>query len=547
VSGADPHDLVVLPPVADDPIFSEPLFEATPSPRSRLGEDPHDFAALFIRHRWSFQLHASRFLHDQRDIDEVVQEGFLKLFLALPELETELQALAYARRTITNLCIDRYRADQRRPRLVDLETIPWHALPDEDDDDPVVAAEDAAIVREALAMLSPLHRDALIKREIEEKALPVIAAELEIPVEQVKHVLHRARRSLRRLLVGTHVEPGVDLDLALVLEANRARAARAAKPTGAAVLAVLLVLAGVFGLRSNTPRRVVAVAPSSAPADGLLGAPTPPQQQAPDPVPAAPTGATPASGAGASTGRTPPAHHARTPAGKPTSAPAVPPVDAPIGSDGGSKPPVVVPQPVTHQAFVVTGVGGFGTAQVSDQQRTLRSQGLVSSSTISTATEHGTYALHQAYTFAEDGSLVSASFNEAVPMSSGGVVGTLLDAGSTSVESLTDGAVRLTTTGTATPVGEVNDQTVAPRTLTVDVVLAPDRVQILSEQVRVKTEPTTPPGAWPDESVAIAAGRSETPAAPSPSALSASTPLFGAQERARRSDAAVIDEPSTSR
>ncbi|MCW2499911.1 MAG: polymerase subunit sigma-24 [Frankiales bacterium] len=168
MSGADPRDLVVLPPVADDPIFSEPLFEPTPSPRSRLGEDPHDFAALFIRHRWSFQLHASRFLHDQRDIDEVVQEGFLKLFLALPELETELQALAYARRTITNLCIDRYRADQRRPRLVDLETIPWHALPEEDDDDPVVAAEDAAIVREALAMLSPLHRDALIKREIEE-------------------------------------------------------------------------------------------------------------------------------------------------------------------------------------------------------------------------------------------------------------------------------------------------------------------------------------------------------------------------------------------
>ncbi|MCW2499910.1 MAG: hypothetical protein JWN87_1586, partial [Frankiales bacterium] len=45
-------------------------------------------------------------------------------------------------------------------------------------------------------------------------------------MEQVKHVMLRARRSLRRLLVGTHVEPGVDLDLALVLEANRARAAR---------------------------------------------------------------------------------------------------------------------------------------------------------------------------------------------------------------------------------------------------------------------------------------------------------------------------------
>ena len=39
-----------------------------------------------------FALHARRFLRDQRDVDEVVQEAFLRLFLALPELETELQA-----------------------------------------------------------------------------------------------------------------------------------------------------------------------------------------------------------------------------------------------------------------------------------------------------------------------------------------------------------------------------------------------------------------------------------------------------------------------
>src|SRR5439155_2456825 len=119
---------------------------------------------------------------DQRDVDEVVQEGFLKLFLALPELDNELQALAYARRTITNLCIDRYRADQRRPRLVDLESVELE-LADDDENDPVVAAEDAAIVREALALLSPLHRDAHLMREVQEKSLPEIAQELDIPVE----------------------------------------------------------------------------------------------------------------------------------------------------------------------------------------------------------------------------------------------------------------------------------------------------------------------------------------------------------------------------
>ena len=73
-----------------------------------LQGDPHDFAGLYIRHRSSFTSHARRYLRDQRDAEEVVQEAFLRLFLALPELETELQALAYCRRTITNLCIDRF-------------------------------------------------------------------------------------------------------------------------------------------------------------------------------------------------------------------------------------------------------------------------------------------------------------------------------------------------------------------------------------------------------------------------------------------------------
>ena len=239
MAGQDASDVVVLPRVADDPVFIESLDvpgdPVTPEPvqaPKALGNDPHEFAALYMRHRWSFALHARRFLNDQRDIDEVVQEGFLKLFLAMPELDNELQALAYARRTITNLCIDRYRADQRRPRLVDLEHVTPEMLAEDDELDPLVAAEDAAFVREALAQLSPLHREALIKREIEEKPLPQIAAELDIPVEQVKHVLHRARRALRRLLVGTHVEPGVDLDLAAVLAANRKRAAAVATPTG---------------------------------------------------------------------------------------------------------------------------------------------------------------------------------------------------------------------------------------------------------------------------------------------------------------------------
>lgn len=217
------RDLVLLPAIAADPVFRDELQHPGSTGLADLGHDPQDFAALFVRHRWSFALHARRFLRDQRDIDEVVQEGFLRLFQVLPELDTELQALAYCRRTITNLCIDRYRADQRRPRLIELHNFALHLITDGDDADPLIQAEDAAAVREALAQLSPLHRAALIRREIQEQSLAQIAEEMDIPLAQVKHLLYRARGSLRRLLVGTQVEPGVDLELAMVLAAHPGR------------------------------------------------------------------------------------------------------------------------------------------------------------------------------------------------------------------------------------------------------------------------------------------------------------------------------------
>ena len=60
-----------------------------------LGSDPHDFASLYIRHRSSFTALARHHLRDPRDVDDVLQEAFLRLFLAMPELGTDLQALAY--------------------------------------------------------------------------------------------------------------------------------------------------------------------------------------------------------------------------------------------------------------------------------------------------------------------------------------------------------------------------------------------------------------------------------------------------------------------
>ncbi|MDT7538291.1 MAG: hypothetical protein QOI82_1876 [Actinomycetota bacterium] len=247
----EPDDVVALPAVDVDPVFVRAVEDALSGPEipvdtpdRTVGADPHDFAGLYIRHRSSFAAHARRFLRDPRDVDEVVQEAFLRLFLALPELSTELQALAYCRRTVTNLCIDRYRADKRRPRLVNIESIAQNDFAEAEHDDPVVQAEDAAFVREALSLLTPLHRDALVKREIEEKTIPVIAEELGVPEESVKHLLHRARRALRRHLAKTHLAPGANLDDVSTLSLLAKSAAAGGGRAGVFLMFLMVVLVG---------------------------------------------------------------------------------------------------------------------------------------------------------------------------------------------------------------------------------------------------------------------------------------------------------------
>ena len=292
-----------------------------PAPAPVLGSDPHDFAGLYIRHRSSFTSHARRYLRDPRDADEVVQEAFLRLFLAMPELETELQALAYCRRTITNLCIDRYRADARRPRLVALDGSPADDLAEDDTGDPVVRAEDAALVRQALSQLPELHRAALIMREIEEKPLPVIADELDVAEDSVKHLLYRARRHLRKLLAGTSVAPGVDLELTrglrpvargasggvagLVLLALLGLGSgpdlRAVPVVGVDLPDVLGVTAVVDAVRDVVSVVVPAVRPQEQAAAPRRSDPVSPPQDATAPSSATPAGEQPAPAAGSAT------------------------------------------------------------------------------------------------------------------------------------------------------------------------------------------------------------------------------------------------------
>ena len=132
-------------------------------------------------------------LKNNAKAEEVLQDALIKVMLAAPELESQEHALSYLHRTIENLCIDIFRLEGRRPNLVVLDdaTAEVEAIWQENVDhaDVVAAADDAAIVRQALSMLSSAERAALVMWEMEGRSTKEIAKELGIKESAVRHTL----------------------------------------------------------------------------------------------------------------------------------------------------------------------------------------------------------------------------------------------------------------------------------------------------------------------------------------------------------------------
>ena len=129
------------------------------------------FSSFYTQNRSELIAHANRIVKDKAKAEEITQEALVKFMLATPELSSDDHALSYLHRTIENLCIDLFRAENRRPNLVALDDATaevestWQVSGDHSV--AISAAEDAAIIRQALSLLSPAERAALVMWEVE--------------------------------------------------------------------------------------------------------------------------------------------------------------------------------------------------------------------------------------------------------------------------------------------------------------------------------------------------------------------------------------------
>ena len=227
-------------------------------------------SSFYAKNRTELVSHANRILKDRTKAEEISQEALIKFMLAAPELESQEHALSYLHRTIENLCIDLFRAENRRPNLVALDDASaeveanWQVPGDHSD--AIMVAEDAAIVRQALSLLSPAERAALVMWEMEGRSTQEIAKELGIKESSVRHTVSRARASLRKVLSTLVIDEKRGLTALDLLSTSYKKASEIAHKSGRVTMSLILLVTAFLGFNSmtgNEPIQTVIVAPAS--------------------------------------------------------------------------------------------------------------------------------------------------------------------------------------------------------------------------------------------------------------------------------------------
>jgi hypothetical protein len=159
-------------------------------------------------------------------------------------------------------------------------------------DTTITAAEDAAIIREALARLTSDQRTALVMWEMEGRSTEEIATALNTTPANVRHILARARKSMVRVLEEWVVDESTGLTALNALSTTYKKAAQIAQKSSKAALSLLLVITAFLGFNSMTGNEgsVVSTLPSISAVTGT--APTTTASQSPSALAATKAAAT---------------------------------------------------------------------------------------------------------------------------------------------------------------------------------------------------------------------------------------------------------------
>ncbi len=172
--------------------------------------DADAFGLVVQRYGGRMLATARRFLNNEHDAEDAVQEAFASAFRALNRFNGEAMLSTWLHRIVVNAALAQLRSKRRRAEQPIENLLPRFDQDGAWIDEPVTwtdasqtileQRDSRQMVRRCIASLPEIYRSVVLLRDIEELDTDETARSLAITPNTVKVRLHRARQALKRLI-----------------------------------------------------------------------------------------------------------------------------------------------------------------------------------------------------------------------------------------------------------------------------------------------------------------------------------------------------------
>lgn len=165
------------------------------------------FQALVEKYRKALYHHIARMVRDRQELDDLVQETFIKAFQALDSYATQYAFSTWLYKIATNHTIDYLRRKKvptlsidKPVRTKDGEV--EYEVPDSTyrPDRHIVEDQRRQLIQEAIDALPEKYHRVIVMRHQQDKSYEEIAEELALPLGTIKAHIFRARELLNKYL-----------------------------------------------------------------------------------------------------------------------------------------------------------------------------------------------------------------------------------------------------------------------------------------------------------------------------------------------------------
>jgi RNA polymerase sigma-70 factor, ECF subfamily len=166
-----------------------------------LSGDQQAWEEIVRQHRRKVFNIAYKFVGRHEEAEDLTQDVFVKIFKSLDTFDRRANFQTWLISVSRNLCIDHYRSVRKERETIDRDVDANELSPVSVEVSPYAALEQrdrVVLLRDALRMLAPTLRTAVLMRDIQEFSYQEIADQLKLPEGTVKSRINRGRTELAR-------------------------------------------------------------------------------------------------------------------------------------------------------------------------------------------------------------------------------------------------------------------------------------------------------------------------------------------------------------